>query len=106
MVKDEAEIDALRSACRISVEALEQLLQGPFVGRTEREVARDLEWRMYALGAEAIGFDTIVAAGPHSAIPHHDPTDRRLRDRRPAQDRLRRPLRRLPRRLHPHHGRR
>jgi Xaa-Pro aminopeptidase len=79
MVKDEAEIEALRSACRISVEALEQLLQGPFVGRTEREVARDLEWRMYALGAEAIGFDTIVASGPHSAIPHHDPTDRRLR---------------------------
>jgi Xaa-Pro aminopeptidase len=79
IVKDEAEIDALRSACRISVEALEQLLQGPFVGRTEREVARDLEWRMYALGAEAIGFDTIVASGPHSAIPHHDPTDRRLR---------------------------
>ena len=79
IVKDEAEIGALRSACRISVEALEQLLQGPFVGRTEREVARDLEWRMYALGAEAIGFDTIVASGPHSAIPHHDPTDRRLR---------------------------
>ncbi len=79
VIKDETEIAALRSACRISVEALEQLLEGPFVGRTELDVARDLEWRMYALGAEAIGFDTIVASGPHSAIPHHEPTERQLR---------------------------
>jgi Xaa-Pro aminopeptidase len=78
VTKDETEIAALRSACRISVEALEQLLEGPFLGRTELEVARDLEWRMYALGAEAIAFDTIVASGPHSAIPHHQPTERRL----------------------------
>ncbi len=77
-VKDEGEIDTLRHACRISVDALEGLLDGPLEGRTELEVARDLEWRMLELGAEAIAFETILASGPNSAIPHHSPTDRVL----------------------------
>ncbi|MGH3425083.1 MAG: M24 family metallopeptidase, partial [Nocardioidaceae bacterium] len=76
VVKDEIEIGALRSACEISTAALEEIHAGPLVGRTEREIARDLEWRMYAHGAEAVGFETIVAGGPNSAIPHHSPTDR------------------------------
>lgn len=78
-VKDEAEVAALRRACEISCEALEAVLVGPLVGRTEREVARDLEWRMLELGAEDKAFDTILAAGEHTAIPHHSPTDRELR---------------------------
>jgi Xaa-Pro aminopeptidase len=77
-VKDDAEIDTLRTACRISVDALQGLLTGPLAGRTEREVARELEWRMLELGAEAIAFETILASGPNSAIPHHSPTDRVL----------------------------
>lgn len=77
-IKDDAEIAALRRACEISVEALEALLVGPLAGRTEREIARDLEWRMLELGAEDRAFDTIVAAGENSAIPHHEPTDRVL----------------------------
>ena len=77
-VKDDGEIDAVRRACQISVEALRSLLNGPLAGRTEREVARDLEWRMLELGAEAIAFATILASGPNSAIPHHSPTDRVL----------------------------
>jgi Xaa-Pro aminopeptidase len=48
------------------------------VGRTEQQIARDLEWRMFALGAEALAFETIVAAGPNSAIPHHEPTSREV----------------------------
>ena len=74
--KDGAEIEALRTACAISTSALGELLAGELAGRTERAIARDLEWRMYAHGAEAVGFDTIVAGGPNSAIPHHQPTDR------------------------------
>jgi Xaa-Pro aminopeptidase len=77
-VKDEQEIAALRQACDISTGALEQLLAGPLVGRTERAVARDLEARMLDLGAEAIAFETILASGPNTAIPHHHPTDRVL----------------------------
>lgn len=77
-IKDESEVDALRSACEISVEALEWLWQQGLIGRTERQIARLLENRMLDLGAEAIAFETIVAAGEHSAIPHHEPTDRPL----------------------------
>lgn len=76
--KDAEEIDALRRACDISTRALEALLEGPLVGRTERQVARDLENRMLDLGAEAIAFETILAAGENTAIPHHHPTDRVL----------------------------
>jgi Xaa-Pro aminopeptidase len=77
-VKDDDEVAALRDACDISTRALEGLLAGRLVGRTEREVARDLENRMLDLGAEAIAFETILAAGENSAIPHHAPTDRVL----------------------------
>ncbi len=78
VVKDAEEIAHLRTACRISTEALDGLLAGPLVGRTERDVARDLESRMLDLGAEAIAFETILASGENSAIPHHSPTDRML----------------------------
>jgi Xaa-Pro aminopeptidase len=76
-VKDHAEIAALERACAISVAALTDLLAGPpLAGRTERAVARDLEWRMFERGAEAVAFETIMASGPNSAIPHHRPTER------------------------------
>ncbi len=75
-VKDEAELAALRAACEVSTAALGGLLSGRLRGRSERALARDLESRMYDHGAEAVGFDTIVASGPHSAIPHHQPTER------------------------------
>lgn len=78
VVKDELELAAIGRASAISTQALSDLWAGPLVGRTERDVARDLEWRMYALGAEAIAFATIVATGPHSAVPHHEPTERPL----------------------------
>ncbi len=82
MVKDEDEIDALRMACAAADRALADLIEhgGLRPGRTEREVARELDGRMLDHGAEAVAFETIVAAGANSAIPHHRPTDAELRD--------------------------
>jgi Xaa-Pro aminopeptidase len=79
-VKDEDEIDLIRQACAIADRALAELLAAGGIrpGRTERDVARDLDGRMLDHGASAPSFDTIVAAGPDSAIPHHRPTDRVL----------------------------
>lgn len=76
MVKDEAEVAALRSACAVADAALAALIDrgGIAVGRTEKKVAVDLEFLMLELGAEAISFETIVAAGANSAVPHHRPT--------------------------------
>ena len=77
-VKDDAELEALANACRISDTALATLLPEIHVGMTERQISRRLEWLMLEHGADAISFETIVAGGPNSAIPHHDPTDRPL----------------------------
>lgn len=81
-VKDAGEVAALRRACAIGDEALAAIIAGGVIraGASEREVARALEWEMYRLGAEGIAFETIVAAGAHSAIPHHRPTDSVLAD--------------------------
>lgn len=77
VVKDDAEVEALRMACAAADRALADLLAdgGLRPGRTEREVARELEDRMLSNGAARPSFETIVATGAHSAIPHHRPTD-------------------------------
>ncbi|OLT43624.1 X-Pro dipeptidase [Saccharomonospora sp. CUA-673] len=76
-VKDEVEIDALRRACGAADRAFADLIAagGVCAGRTERAVARDLETRMLDHGSSGASFESIVAAGAHSAIPHHRPTD-------------------------------
>jgi Xaa-Pro aminopeptidase len=81
-IKDDGEIDALRRACAVADRALAELAAEGALrpGRTELQVGRDLDARMLALGAEAPSFETIVAAGANSAIPHHRPDATVLRD--------------------------
>ena len=76
-VKDAGEVALLRLACEAADAALTDLVAGGGLrpGRTERAVARELESLMLDHGADTISFETIVAAGPNSAIPHHRPTD-------------------------------
>lgn len=76
-VKDAGELALLRLACEAADAALDDLVArgGLRPGRTEREVSRELESLMLDHGADGISFETIVAAGPNSAIPHHRPTD-------------------------------
>jgi Xaa-Pro aminopeptidase len=76
-VKDAGEIALLRLACEAADAALTDLVEagGLSAGRTEKEVGRELESRMLDHGADGVSFETIVAAGANSAIPHHRPTD-------------------------------
>jgi Xaa-Pro aminopeptidase len=53
----------------------EHVLERGLVGRTERDVAVDLEHEMRLRGAEEPSFESIVASGPHSALPHAEPRD-------------------------------
>jgi Xaa-Pro aminopeptidase len=80
-VKDDSEVALLRAACAVADAALAELIAGGGLapGRTEIDVALDLESRMRGHGAEAPSFETIVAAGAHSAVPHHRPTGTELR---------------------------
>ena len=80
-VKDEDEIESLRRACAVADQALAELAAEGALrpGRTELEVGRELDGRMLTLGAEAPSFETIVATGANSAIPHHRPDATELR---------------------------
>jgi Xaa-Pro aminopeptidase len=80
-IKDDDEIESLRRACAVADQALAELAAEGALrpGRTELEVGRELDARMLALGAEAPSFETIVATGANSAIPHHRPDRTELR---------------------------
>ncbi len=75
-VKEPEELAVLERAVEIADQAMEQVAEGMRPGMTELQVAWRLEVAMRELGAEAISFDTIVAAGPNAALPHHRPTER------------------------------
>jgi Xaa-Pro aminopeptidase len=81
-IKDDEEVEALRRACAVADRALAELAAEGALrpGRTELQVGRELDARMLELGAEAPSFETIVAAGANSAIPHHRPDATVLRE--------------------------
>jgi len=76
MVKDPAEVAAIKHACQISQRALVRLLAEVEPGVTELAIAARLHWLMCDEGAQKPAFDSIVASGPNSAQPHHAPNDR------------------------------
>jgi len=73
--KDPEELAKIRAAARLADEALQEVLEAGIVGRTEREVALDLEVAIRRRGAEAVSFPPIVAAAEHGALPHASPRD-------------------------------
>jgi len=72
-VKDSAELAAIRAAAALADDAYGQLIAGGLLGRTERELALELEFDLRRRGAEQPSFSPIVAAGPHGALPHASP---------------------------------
>jgi len=77
-VKDVGELDALRKACAITDRVFEQLIEVPFVGRTERDVAWDLVQLFHAEGGEGLAFESIVGSGPTGSRPHARAGDRTI----------------------------
>ncbi|MDO4929400.1 MAG: Xaa-Pro peptidase family protein [Corynebacterium sp.] len=77
LIKDEVELQRNREVADLATKALQKLLDDGLlaVGRSEIQVAADLEYNMRILGAEAPSFETIVAAGLNSAKPHHRASD-------------------------------
>jgi Xaa-Pro aminopeptidase len=74
-VKEPAEVERIRAAAQLADAAFQTLLEQGLTGRTERDVANALGQAMLELGAQRPAFDTIVAAGPHGALPHASPRD-------------------------------
>lgn len=70
MVKEPAEVDLIREAVVLGAHLYPPLLRSIRPGRTETEVAAKLEYMARRAGAEGMSFETIVAAGARSALPH------------------------------------
>ncbi len=77
-VKDEDELAAMCEAALIGCKLFERILGSLKPGVREIEVAAELEHQARLLGAEGMSFETIVASGPRSALPHGRATTRLL----------------------------
>jgi len=70
MVKDEDEINCLRAAMRLGSSLFDVALKLIRPGTREIEVAAEMEYEARKAGAEGMSFETIIASGPRSALPH------------------------------------
>jgi Xaa-Pro aminopeptidase len=74
MVKDADELARIGSSAQLADVAFRATLERGLIGRSEREVALELEDRLRHGGAEP-SFPSIIAAGAHGALPHAEPRD-------------------------------
>jgi Xaa-Pro aminopeptidase len=74
MVKSDAEVGLIRSSVLTNSRAYERSLRAVKTGITERELAAEIDHQMRLQGADGPAFETIVAAGARSALPHARPT--------------------------------
>ena len=78
-VKTPDELDLIRTACRMSMLSFYALLDFIKPGKTEKEVAAELEHQFHLHGGDGWCFETIVASGPdNGACPHATVSDRKL----------------------------
>ncbi len=74
MLKSPTEIDRIRRSVETNSRAFELTVKRVRPGMKEQDLAAELEYRMRRLGAEKPSFETIVAGGRRSALPHAQPT--------------------------------
>ncbi len=75
-VKDSSELEVMKQAADIASAAFTDVLPLIRPGVLENELAAEIEYRMRLRGASGASFETIVASGPRSALPHARPTDK------------------------------
>ena len=83
LIKDESEIEAIRRSVRLNEEVFEQIYPTVTTKMREIDVALAIEHEMRMRGAERPSFDTIVASGDNSALPHAVPSPSGIREDRP-----------------------
>jgi Xaa-Pro aminopeptidase len=82
IVKDASEVQTILKAVRAAQRAFAGLFalgRRGWIGRTERDLAAELEYRMRQNGADEPSFETIIAAGAHSSLPHYRPASTRVK---------------------------
>jgi Xaa-Pro aminopeptidase len=78
IVKDAGELARIELAADIADVGLAQVKERLKEGLTELQFALELDFEMRRRGADGVSFETIVASGPNGALPHHQPSDRRI----------------------------
>ena len=79
MQKDSKEIEALKTAVEITDKAFSEVLPMVKIGVEEQEIANQLSFLYRKYGdSDADAFPPIVGSGPHSAMPHQRPTDKKI----------------------------
>lgn len=78
MIKSPDEIHFIESAQAITDQTFTHILSYIKPGITEKEIALEMEYTMKKLGAFGLAFDTIVASGVNSSMPHAVPSDKKV----------------------------
>jgi Xaa-Pro aminopeptidase len=78
LVKDDYELKTLRTAAQMLSAVVPGVFEEVRRGRSEREIALAIDWRLRRAGFERNAFETIVASGPNSALPHARPGERTM----------------------------
>ncbi|HPU57940.1 MAG TPA: aminopeptidase P family protein, partial [Candidatus Avimonas sp.] len=76
--KTKEELEKIKQAQALTDYGFEYILPRIKAGRTEREIALDLEFEIRRQGAEAAAFDFIVVSGANSSLPHGVPSDKQV----------------------------
>lgn len=79
-VKDAEEVERIKAAQAITDKAFLEILDFIKPGISEKRIAAELEYYMRRLGADGMAFETIVASGENSSMPHAVPGDRLVRE--------------------------
>lgn len=76
MIKEPEELENIKKACMITDDCFDYLKTFIKVGMSEKQVANEIEKFFMSNGADELAFDTIVASGKNSSMPHAVPTDK------------------------------
>tara|TARA_Y100001960_G_scaffold331932_1_gene430672 strand:+ start:3780 stop:4862 length:1083 start_codon:yes stop_codon:yes gene_type:complete len=77
-IKDQYEIDSLKTAIKITDYVFEKIISEIKPGITEREISAKISYLFKTNGAEGDSYESIIASGPNSALPHARPTNRKF----------------------------
>jgi len=78
LIKDQSEIGLIQKAAELADGTLNHIINMLVPGVAEAEIANEIDYYLKLAGARKCSFDTIVASGPNSSIPHAIPTQRHL----------------------------
>lgn len=81
--KDPDEMALLKEACEITDEIYNNVVNRIHIGMTEYEISALLQYYCISSGAQQMSFDTIIATGERTALPHGRPTDRKVKAHEP-----------------------